>query len=278
MNLDFTTPGKLKVDMREYVKSMVEEFPEELKDSMYPWDKELFTVDPKSPALSKDKTETFVTYTYRALFVAQRARMDIAPAVAWFTTRVTKATEQDYQKLILMMRFLKKTQDDVACMEAHDMRIIRWWLDASFAVHPDMRSHTGAVMSLGKGAIIAMSTKQKINTRSSCESELVSFDDIIPKCMWTKLFIEAQGYGVENNLVYRDNQSAMKLELNGKASSGKRTRHFNIKYFFVTDLIGQGQVKTEYCPTDLMIADYMTKPLLGAKFHEFRQAIMNIQK
>jgi hypothetical protein len=50
--------------------------------------------------------------------------MDIAPAVAWLTTRVTKATEQDYQKLILMMRFLKKTQDDVACMEAHEMRII----------------------------------------------------------------------------------------------------------------------------------------------------------
>jgi hypothetical protein len=70
-----------------------------------------------------------------------------------------------------------------------------------------------------------MSTKQKINTRSSCESELVSFDDIVPRCMWTKLFIETQGYDVDENLVYRDNQSAMKLELNGKASSGKRTRH-----------------------------------------------------
>ena len=69
----------------------------------------------------------------------------------------------------------------------------------------------------------------------------------------------------------------MKLELNGKSSSGKQTRHFDIKYFFITDLIGCGLVKVEYCPTDLMIADYMTKPLLGEKFHVFRQAIMNLQ-
>lgn len=95
--------------------------------------------------------------------------------------------------------------------------------------------------------------------------------------VWSKLFVEAQGYNVNENLVYRDNQSSMKLELNGKASSGKRTRHFNIKYFFITDLIHRGEVKTEYCPTEYMIADYMTKPLLGRKFHLFRQAIMNLQ-
>ncbi len=69
----------------------------------------------------------------------------------------------------------------------------------------------------------------------------------------------------------------MKLEINGKASSGKRTRHMNIKYFFITDLINRGEIQTEYCPTEYMIADYMTKPLLGKKFHAFRQAIMNLQ-
>eukprot|EP00529_Nitzschia_sp_RCC80_P032853 CAMPEP_0113492942 /NCGR_PEP_ID=MMETSP0014_2-20120614/28336_1 /TAXON_ID=2857 /ORGANISM="Nitzschia sp." /LENGTH=136 /DNA_ID=CAMNT_0000386789 /DNA_START=540 /DNA_END=950 /DNA_ORIENTATION=+ /assembly_acc=CAM_ASM_000159 len=133
-------------------------------------------------------------------------------------------------------------------------------------------------MTMGKGVIQSVSTKQKINTRSSTEAELVSFDDIMSRCVWTKLFYEAQGYELNENLVYRDNQSIMKLELNSKASSGKRTRHFNIKYFFITDLIHRGEVQTKYCPTDYMIADYMTKPLLGRKFHQFRQAIMNLQK
>jgi len=133
-------------------------------------------------------------------------------------------------------------------------------------------------MTMGKGVIQSVSEKQKVNTRSSTESELVSWDNVITKIMWTRLFMEAQDHPVDENLVWRDNMSSMKLELNGKASSGKRTRHLNIKYFFITDLIGRGLVQTKYCPTDLMIADYMTKPLLGRKFHLFRQAIMNLQK
>jgi hypothetical protein len=131
-------------------------------------------------------------------------------------------------------------------------------------------------MTLGSGAIQTISTKQKVNTKSSTEAELVSIDDVISKIMWTRLFLEAQGYQIRENLVYRDNQSSMKLETNGKLSSSKRTRHFNIKYFFITDLIGRGDVSIEYCPTGAMIADYMTKPLTGEKFKMFRKSIMNI--
>ena len=70
----------------------------------------------------------------------------------------------------------------------------------------------------------------------------------------------------------------MKLEKYGMSSCGKRTRHFNIKYFYITDLINRGEVKIKYCPTDLMIADYMTKPLIGYKFKKFRQLIMNLKE
>ena len=69
----------------------------------------------------------------------------------------------------------------------------------------------------------------------------------------------------------------MKLEMNGKTSSGKRTRHLEIKYFYVTDLIERKEVNIQHCSTDLMIADYMTKPLTGSKFNKFRKIIMNIE-
>jgi hypothetical protein len=130
-------------------------------------------------------------------------------------------------------------------------------------------------MTLGTGAIQSISTKQKINTRSSTEAELVSIDDIISKVLWTKLFLEQQGYKINETNILRDNQSSMKLEANGKASSGKRTRHFNIKYFYITDLIERKEVKIQYCPTDLMVADFMTKPLTGTKFKKLRKMIMN---
>ena len=228
--------------------------------------------------MPKQRADQFITFVYQALFVSKRAGQDIAPAVAFFTTCVKAPTQENWVKLKKMMRFLKSTAEDVAYLEADNLRSFKWHLDAAFAVHSDFKSHTGATMTMGKGVIQSVSTKQKINTRSSTEAELVSFDDIAAKCVWTPLFTEAQGYGIEENLVYRDNQSGMKLELNGKASSGKRTRHFNIKYFFITDLIHRGIVQTKYCPTDYMIADYMTKPLLGRKFHQFCQAIMNLQK
>jgi hypothetical protein len=122
-----------------------------------------------------------------------------------------------------------------------------------------------------------VSTKQKVNTKSSTEAELVSNDDIIAKVMWTKLFLDAQGYGVRDTVIYRDNTSAMKLEMHGKASSGKRTRHFNIKFFFITDLVKRKEVRIEYCPTDKMTSDYMTKPLTGKRFVAFRKEIMNLK-
>ena len=76
--------------------------------------------------------------------------------------------------------------------------------------------------------------------------------------------------------MYQDNQSAMLLEKNGKASSGRRTRHINIRYFFVTDQIKKGELGVEYCPTEEMLADFFTKPLQGSTFKKLRQRIMNL--
>lgn len=212
----------------------------------------------------------------KGMFVAKRARPDILPGITFLSSRVRQPNEGDWRKLVKIMGFLKETQDEVMHLSADDQCCINWHIDASFAVHPDMKSHTGATMTLGKGAIMSISCKQKVNTRSTTESELVAVDDALSKVIWTKLFVTAQGFKVKNR-VWRDNTSTMKLELNGKASSGTRTRHYNIKYFYITDLIKRGEVEIKYCPTDEMIADFMTKPLTGEKFVYFRKQIMNFR-
>jgi hypothetical protein len=126
----------------------------------------------------------------------------------------------------------------------------------------------------GKGAVQSISRKQKLNTRSSTEAELVGVDDVSVMILCTKLFLEAQGYAVEKNILYQDNKSAILLERNGKKSSGKRTRALNIRYFFMTDQVEKGNVSIEYCPTDDMIRDFHTKPLQGEKFRKFRTEIL----
>jgi hypothetical protein len=276
MKLDFTFQGKLKVDMVSYVDSMVKEFPEELTKSNYPWNENLFKVDEKEKKLPKDKKEQFHTFVAKGLFLSKRGRPDIQPAIAFLSTRVKDPDQKDWFKLSKMMSFLNHTKDDVLILSADNSHTITWYVDAAFGVHHDMKSHTGAIMTLGEGAIQSISTKQKVNSRSSTEAELVSLDDVISKVIWTRLFLESQGYNITENMVKRDNMSSMKLEMNGKTSSGKRTRHFNIKFFHITDLIERKEANIEYCPTDDMLGDYMSKPTTGAKFQKFRKSIMNL--
>jgi hypothetical protein len=159
-------------------------------------------------------------------------------------------------------------------LSANDLRVVKWYVDASFAVHPDFKSHTGAVMMLGKGAMQPIARKQKMNVRSSTEGELVAVDDAATMILWTKLFLEAQGYEVEKNIVYQDNKSAILLETNGKKSLGKQTRALNICYFFNTNQVEKENVQIEHCGTDNMVGDFFTKPLQGKKFQRFRNNIL----
>jgi hypothetical protein len=68
-------------------------------------------------------------------------------------------------------------------MSANNTQTIKWYVDLSFAVHKDMRSYTGAIMTFGKGAIILDSTKQKVNARSLTKSKIIAADDTISKVL-----------------------------------------------------------------------------------------------
>ncbi len=86
--------------------------------------------------------------------------------------------------------------------------------------------------------------------------------------------MEAQGYGIESNILKQDNKSTILLVNNGKRSSSKRTRAFDIRYFFLTDQVEKGNLKIEYCATTEMWGDYMSKPLQGKQFQKFKKLIM----
>ncbi len=101
-------------------------------------------------------------------------------------------------------------------------------------------------------------------------------DDFMPAICWTRYFMKAQGYDVQDNILFQDNKSAILLEKNGKASSSKRTKHINIRYFFITDQVNKDEVSVVWCPTGDMIGDYATKPLQGALFGNFRDQIMGV--
>ena len=236
----------------------------------------LFKIDEDCKKLDDEKSQQFHNLVAKTLYATKRARPDTCTAVAYLTTRVRDPDTDDWKKLSHMIRYLRGTKTLPLVLSASGTGILKWWVNGSFPVHPGMQDHTGGGLTMGRGFPIVTSTKQKLNTRSSTESELVSVDDCMPAICWTRYFLEAQGYQVTENIVYQDNKSAILLEKNGKASSSKRTKHIHIRYFFVTDRINKHEMTVEWCPTGDMIADFMTKPTQGALFRKFRDQILGV--
>ena len=153
---------------------------------------------------------------------------------------------------------------------------LKSWVDASYGMHHDYRGHTGGVISMGNGILHHKTSKQKLNTKSSTESELVGASDYLPHTIWFKRFLAQQGYKVKGNVFYQDNVSAIRLESNGFASQGEKSKHISIRYFFIKDVLNKEEIQLVHCPTTRMIADYFTKPLQGAKFKKFFNTIMGV--
>ena len=174
------------------------------------------------------------------------------------------------------MKYLQATIDLPLRLVCDGNGVIQWWVDAAYTAHDDMKGHTGATMSLGKGSLYSSSTKQKLVTRSSTECELVGVHDALPQIIWTKNFLTAQGHHVTDTVVYQDNKSAILLESNGRLSSTKRTKHIAVRYFYIKDMICNKEIRVEHCPTEDMTSDFFTKPTHGSLFLTQRDNIMNI--
>jgi hypothetical protein len=277
MTLDFSKSGAFIVDMEEYLKEIIKDLPEDMNGTATtPAADHLFKVRENATKLNEERAEFFHRVVAQLLFVAQRGRPDLRTVVSFLTKRVQAPDEDDYKKLARAIKYIRRTMFLRLTVEAAYLDQNHWFIDGAFAVHPDMRSHTGAYMTFGKGMVDGSAKTQKIKTTSSTEAEVVAVYENMPALMWVRYFLEAQGYPLKPTTLHQDNTSAMLLELNGRASSSRRTRHMNIRYFFVGDVAKRQHITIEYCPTDEMIGDFFTKPLGGAKFRRFRNIIMNI--
>ena len=283
MVFDYTTDGDVLVQMYQYIEELIRNAPERYKvgvGSATPAPSHLYEVRDQQGGgvnkLTEKMREEYHSLTAQCLFLAKRARPDLQTAVAFHCTRVLFPDEDDDLKLGRMIRYLMATRHLPLILKVDDDGIAYWWIDASFAVHENMRSRTGMHMSLGKGTVYGASVKQKINTASSTEAELVGVADALPKMLRTRYFMENQGYLVEDVFVYQDNESAILLETNGMKSVGKGSRHVKIKYFLIADKVKGKELRVLHCPTEDMTADFYTKPLQGALFIKHRNSMLGL--
>ena len=178
-----------------------------------------------------------------------------------------------------MFRYLKGTRKLCLRLGAGgNIHVIKWYIDAAFAVHPDFKRHTGMVMQFvgGRGAVQSASRKQKLNSRSSTESEIVATSDIAIMVLWTKLFLQEQGVETKH-IIAQDNKASILLETNGRHSAGPNSRAMSVRYFWMCDKVERGELFIEHTSTTAMVGDFMSKSLQGNLFKRHCRPIMGTE-
>lgn len=148
------------------------------------------------------------------------------------------------------------------------MNQLKGFADASWAENrPDRKSNSGYIFQLFGGSISWGCRKQTCVALSSTEAEYIALTEACQERIWIQRLLEdLQHKTKEPVIIFEDNQSCLKMLQNKKFSN--RTKHIDTKYHYVNDLYKEGSVKFEYCPTEEMLADMMTKPLKGVKLQD----------
>ena len=272
MTFDFGIVGKVSITMEGYIADLLRYY-NVTKHASTPATTHLFDIS-KSPDLQDDQRMEFHSAVAKLLYLAKRVRPEILTAISFLSSRVSCATVEDMSKLNRVLAYLNVEPNLGLVLEAHQQLEIHAYVDASYGVHADGKSHTGGVISIGSGAAFVKSSKQKLVSKSSTEAELIALSDMTSNIIWTREFLQHQGYYMNAASVYQDNTSTIALAEKGRSTS-ERTRHVNIRYFFIKDRISSGDIKITYLPTNEMTADILTKPLQGELFRKLRSKLLH---
>ena len=273
ITFDFSVEGQVRLSQKKYVDDLISETGT-TGTVLTPALDNLFVLDHSAEKLNGEDTKAFHTVVAKILYLAKRTRPDLLVAVSHLVTRVQAPTSQDKQKLERVLKYVNGTKELYLTLRSNDQIIqIFAFIDASYGVHADGKSHTGIVIVVNDGTVFFQSSKQKLNTKSSTESELVGLSDGLSQVIWTRNFLIAQGYDMGPAKVFQDNLSTMRMVKNGRSTS-QRTRHVHIRFFFVKDRVDKREIAIEYKPTDHMLADILTKPLQGQHFINLRAQLL----
>ena len=275
MVFDFNVSGEVTIYQKGFIEKLLGDCSDMNGTAETPTTGDYFKIDNESKLLSSSLQERFHSVTQSLLYLSKRTRPDIQIAVGFLGRRVKKATEEDWNKISRVIRFIRGTIDAGLRLRCGNGRLkVTVFIDASHAIHDDYRSHTGCCLYIGDmGAVYCKSSRQGLNTKSSAESELVGATDLAGAYIWVHSYLKAQNYDVEYEVDLRQDNLAVHAWLkNGRAKDDKG-RHINIRYFWLADRIKRGELVVNYTNTSEMVADYLSKPLTGALFNKFRNMI-----
>jgi hypothetical protein len=172
-----------------------------------------------------------------------------------------------------VLGYLKQTRKYIISLKPAKVVQVEAYIDASYAIHEDGKSHTGLIVMIGGVAVFSASRKQKCVCKSPTEAELVTLSDNLG---FVELFQEFLGFVTNSktdaSVIFQDNTSVISMVTSGGGVT--RTKHMRARMFLVMEAVQELRVKIKYVPTALMIADGLTKPLDGKAFDFFAKTLL----
>ena len=231
MDLGFECHGKVKVSMISYVQEINKTFAKEVVPQpqllllQITYSKQDIW---RRQNLLGEQVIQFHHTIAQLLFVITRASKDIQTAVAFLSMRVKSPDYNDWEKLRRAIKYLNGKNLNWYCQQTITLVCCciiynSWWLKRTYRLNFDIGVR-------GKNKFF---NEIKINQKHLTGAELVGMDDAIPQILWTRYFMECQGYMIKENLVFHDNTSLIILEMNGKTSSTQRTKHTKVRYLLL---------------------------------------------
>jgi hypothetical protein len=170
MNITYNrTDSTATIIMKDYLKEAIKESGMNIcKSAATPAGKDdLFDISSVSPLLPRVALDVFHSVVAKLLYFSLCAQMDLLLATSFLATCVSKSTQQDSAKLKRLLKYINGTLDETYNVGVNNLGRFQTWIDASYTMHPDCRSHTGGAISFGRGTIACKSTKQKLNTKQA---------------------------------------------------------------------------------------------------------------
>ena len=202
------------------------------------------------------------------MYVMVCTRPDISHAVGTVSKYMHNPGKEHWQAVKWILRYIQKTLDVGLIFKKDDMvgQHVVGYCNSDYAGDLDKRiSTTGYVFTLAKAPVSWKSTLQSTVVLSTTEAEYMAITEAVKEAIWLQGLLDDLGVGQKQVIVFCDSQSTIHLAKNQVYHA--RTKHIDVRYYFVQEIIEEGGVLVQKIKTDDNPADMLTKVVTTIKFN-----------
>ena len=201
------------------------------------------------------------------MWAAVATRPDIAFAVSFLSQFMVNPGRPHWEAVKCVLKYLKGMKDRKLTF-GEERSGIEGYTDTDWGLQEHRHSISGYAFLIDGGAISWSSKKQSIIALSSTEAEYIAAAHIAKEALWIRSLLSEIARPLSLPItIYSDNQSA--IALTKEAQHHARTKHIDLRFHFICEAVDSAALAVQYCPTEHMVADLLTKALPRAKVNYF---------